>query len=73
MQLISILCGIFAAIFMVLGLIPLLGWVNWLVLPLCVIGVIFGVFGKERRPGLVINLVVAAIAALRLFLGGGVV
>ncbi len=72
MQLISVLCGIFAAIFMVLGLIPLLGWINWLVLPLCVIGAIFGVFGKERRPGLVINLFVAGIAALRLFLGGGV-
>lgn len=73
MQFISTLCGIFAAIFMLLGLIPLLGWVNWLVLPLCVLGVILGAFGKDRRPGLVINLVVGSVAALRLFLGGGLV
>lgn len=73
MQTISVLCGVFAAIFMLLGLIPFLGWINWLVLPLCVLGVILGVFGKERRPGLIINLVVGGVAALRLMLGGGVV
>ena len=71
MQLISVLLGIFAALFMLLGLIPLLGWINWLVLPCCVVGVIFGAFGKNKRPGLAINLVVAGVAALRLFLGGG--
>jgi hypothetical protein len=73
MQIASTLCGIFAAIFMLLGLIPLLGWINWLVLPCCVLGVMLGVFSKGRRPGLVINLVVASVAALRLILGGGLV
>lgn len=28
-------------------------------------------FGKARRPGITINLVVGAVAALRLILGGG--
>ena len=73
MQIISILCGLFAAFFMLLGLIPFLGWINWLVLPLCVLGVILGAFGKGRRPGLIINMVVGAVAALRLILGGGLV
>lgn len=73
MQFVSTLCGIFAGIFMLLGLIPLLGWINWFVLPCCVLGIILGAFGKGRRPGLVINFAVAAVAALRLILGGGFV
>lgn len=72
MQLASVLCGVFAAVFMLLGLIPLMGWINWFVLPCCVLGIILGAFGRGRRPGLVINFAVAAVAALRLFLGGGI-
>ncbi len=72
MQTVSVLLGIFAAIFMVLGLIPFLGWLNWLVLPCCVIGIIFGAFGQGKRPGLTINVAVATVAGLRLLLGGGV-
>lgn len=71
-QLLSIVAGLFAALLMVPGLIPLLGALNWLVLVLCVVGVIFGSF-PDRKIGLTINLVVGVVAVLRLFLGGGVV
>ncbi len=71
MQFISILIGIICAAFMVPGLIPLLGWVQWGVLVGCVIGIIFGAFCKEKI-GLVINMAVGAVAIVRLVLGGGV-
>jgi len=71
-QVISVLIGLFAALCMVPGLIPFLGALNWLVLVLCVVGVIFGTF-PQRKIGLTINIVVGVVAALRLFLGGGLI
>ncbi len=69
-QFLSILCGLMAAVVMVPGIIPLLGWLQWLVLVLVVFGAIFGSF-CEKKIGLTINLVIGAVAVLRLFLGGG--
>jgi hypothetical protein len=70
MQFISVLIGIFAFVWMVLGMIPFLGWIQWPVLVLCTLGIIFGAFAK-RKVGLTINLVIGAVAALRAILGGG--
>ena len=72
MQTISVLIGLFAALWLVLGIIPFFGWILWPVLVLCVVGIIFGVFPK-RKVGLVINITVALVASLRLFLGFGVI
>lgn len=69
-QVISVLIGLFAALWMIVGIVPLLGALQWPVLVLCVVGVIFGTF-PQRKIGLTINLVVGVVAALRLFLGGG--
>ncbi len=71
MQTLSVLIGLVCALLLIPGLIPLLGWVQWLVLVGCVIGSIFGSF-PQRKIGLTINVVVGIVAALRLFLGGGV-
>mgnify|MGYP000107773099 CR=1 FL=1 len=70
-QFLSVLCGLVAGIIMVPGIIPVLGWLQWLVLVLVVLGSIFGSF-CEKKTGLTINLVIGAVAVLRLFLGGGV-
>ncbi|WP_102126825.1 hypothetical protein [Deinococcus planocerae] len=68
----SIVAGVLAALALLLGFIPLLGWTNWfLTLPLAILGLIFGAVGRSRQ-GQVLNLVLIALAALRLFLGGGV-
>lgn len=72
MQAISIIIGIFCAILMVPGLIPFLGWVQWIVLAGCTLGIIFGAFGPKKT-GLIINGMVAVVAALRLLIGGGFV
>jgi hypothetical protein len=68
---ISVVIGILCAVLMCVALIPLLGWLNWLVLAGCVFGIIFGAFG-EKKTGLTINAAVAAVGMLRLLLGGGV-
>ena len=74
----SILLGILAAVALLLGLMPLLGWTNWfLTLPLGIAGVILGAISRVRG-GLILNVVVLAVAALRLTLlrltlGGGVI
>ena len=70
MQLISIIIGILSGLLMVPGLIPLLGWLQWLVLAGCTLGIIFGAFGPKKT-GLIINGMVAVVAALRLIIGHG--
>ncbi len=72
MQILSVLIGLVCAVLLVPGLIPLLGWLQWAVLAGCVVGIIFGSF-CQRKIGLTINVAVALVAALRLFLGGGFV
>ena len=70
MQILSVLIGLLCAVLLVPGLIPLLGWLQWAVLAGCVLGIIVGSF-CQRKIGLTINVAVALVAALRLFLGGG--
>ena len=52
--------------------IPLLGWANWLALPLIVVGIIIGAL-SSKDGGRNFCLVVLLIAAVRLMLGGGIV
>lgn len=81
MGLISLLWGIVAMLLMFLGLIPLLGWLNWLVIPFAGIGAIIAAIGimfrgeKSRRgkAGLLLNGIVIVIAAIRLSIGGGLI
>ncbi len=71
-QILSVVIGLVCAVLMIFGIIPLLGWTLWATLGGCVVGIIFGAF-PERKIGLIINVAVAVVAILRLFLGGGVV
>jgi hypothetical protein len=70
MNMISVIIGILALLGALVGFIPLLGWFNWLVIPLAVLGLVLGVVARENT-GRNINLVVIVLAAFRLFLGGG--
>ncbi len=68
----SIGLGALAVVFLLLGIIPLLGWTNWiLTVPAAIIGLVLGVIGKSRG-GVTLNVVVLGLAALRLLLGGGI-
>ena len=70
MNLLSTLIGIAALLAALIGLVPLLGWLNWFVIPVVAVGLVLGLL-SNKTTGRNINLVVLAIAAVRLFMGGG--
>jgi hypothetical protein len=71
-NLISLLIGVIALILSFVGLVPLLGWTNWLILPFAGIGALFGLI-SSRTSGLNFCLIVMAICAFRLWIGGGII
>jgi hypothetical protein len=69
LNLISILFAIIAFPIMLVALVPLLGWLNYLVLPLALIGIALGVLA-DSKTGRNLNLIVLVIGGVRLWLGG---
>lgn len=69
---ISILIGLIALILAFVGLVPLLGWTNWLIIPIAGIGALFGLISKHRS-GMYFCLIVVGICAFRLWIGGGII
>ena len=72
LNLLSILFGIVSLVVVIPATIPLLGWANWLALPLIVIGVVLGQLSSSNG-GRNFCLIVLLIAAVRLSLGGGII
>ncbi|MEJ7808758.1 MAG: hypothetical protein WKG03_22910, partial [Telluria sp.] len=77
-----LLWGIFAMLWMLLALIPFLGWGNWFVIPFAAIGALIAAIGvamtsREKRgrakTGLILNGIVILVAIVRLNLGGGLI
>jgi uncharacterized membrane protein YjjP (DUF1212 family) len=50
--------------------LPLLGWANWVIIPIAVIGLALGAMSSSNA-GRNLNIVVVVIGTLRLMLGGG--
>jgi hypothetical protein len=71
MNVMSVIIGIMALIIALVGFIPLLGWLNWFVIPGTVVGLVLGLMSKKTS-GRNINIVVLALAIIRLALGGGI-
>ena len=71
MNALSIVIGLMALIIALVGFIPLLGWLNWFVIPGAVVGLVLGLL-SQKTSGRNINLVVLALAMIRLALGGGI-
>jgi len=69
-NLLSLAIGAVAIIPLLLALIPLLGWMNWFLLPLPVVGLIIGSLSSGKA-GRNLNLVVLVVAIVRLMLGHG--
>ena len=72
LNLISILIGLVALLLAIPATIPLLGWGNWFVLPIAVIGAGIGALSRHNG-GRNFCLIVFAIAVVRLMLGGGII
>ena len=71
LNLVSLIIGIVALVCAAIAFIPLLGWANWLIIPLAVIGAGIGAIsgGKAGRN---LNLFVIVVGIVRLMIGGGV-
>jgi hypothetical protein len=70
-NIVSLIIGFFALILAIVAFIPLLGWANWFIIPLAVIGAVVGMIGKSTA-GRNLNLFVILIGVVRLSLGGGI-
>ena len=72
LNILSLLVGIVGGTIALFGIIPFIGWANWFVIPIAVVGLILGLV-SSRREGQILNLVVIAIALVRLSIGGGLI
>ena len=71
-NIISILIGLFALLLVIPAFIPLLGWANWIIIPIAVVGLAIGAT-SDRTAGRNLNIVVIVIGVGRLMLGGGII
>ena len=70
LNLLSILVGAVALVLAIPSFIPLLGWGNWFVLPIALVGAGLGALSRSNS-GRNFCLIVFALATVRLMLGGG--
>ena len=70
-NLVSLIIGFVALVFAIVAFLPLLGWANWLIIPLAVIGAGIGLLSRGTA-GRNLNLFVIVIGVVRLMLGGGI-
>lgn len=63
--------GLVTLVLMIPAFMPLLGALNWLLVPMALFGAVIGAI-SSRNGGRNFCLIVAALGALRLFLGGGI-
>jgi hypothetical protein len=70
-NIISILIGLVTLALGLVAFMPLLGWMNWLVIPIGIVGAAVGALSSSNG-GRNLNLVLIVIFAVRLMLGGGI-
>jgi hypothetical protein len=71
LNLASLIIGLVALVLAVVAFLPLLGWANWLIIPLAVIGAAVGMISSGTS-GRNLNLFVIVVGVVRLMLGGGI-
>jgi hypothetical protein len=67
----SLIIGFIALICALVAFLPLLGWLNWLIIPLAIVGAGIGMVSRGTA-GRNLNLLVIVIGIVRLMLGGGI-
>jgi hypothetical protein len=70
-NLVSLIIGVVAFLCALVAFIPLLGWANWLIIPLAIIGAGIGMISRGSS-GRNLNLFVILIGVVRLVLGHGI-
>lgn len=71
LNIVSLIIGAVAFVFALVAFLPLLGWANWLIIPLALVGTVLGMLSPSNS-GRNLNLVVIVIGVVRLMLGGGI-
>ena len=71
LNIVSIAIGLVTLMLGLVAFVPLLGWMNWLVIPIGIVGAAFGAMSSSNG-GRNLNLLLIVIFALRLMLGGGI-
>nr|WP_310522656.1 hypothetical protein [Polymorphobacter sp.] len=71
LNILSLIIGLGTLVLALFAFIPLLGWANWVIIPFAVIGLALGAM-SDKNAGRNLNIVVIAVGALRLMLGGGI-
>ena len=69
-NMISLFIGCVALVMVAIAFIPFLGWANWLIILLAILGLGIGATSGQSS-GRTLNLIVIVIGVLRLMLGGG--
>jgi hypothetical protein len=64
--------GLVTLILMIPAVLPLLGALNWILVPMALFGAFIGLM-SSKKGGQYFCLIVAAFGALRLFMGGGII
>ncbi len=70
LNLVSLLIGAVALCLALVAFLPFVGWANWFIIPVAVVGLAFGALSGSKS-GRNLNLVVIAVGVVRLMLGGG--
>ena len=71
LNLVSILIGLVALPIALVGFIPLLGALNWLSIPIAIVGAAVGMLSSHRS-GRNFNIFVIVVGCIRLWLGFGI-
>ena len=70
LNLISAAIGAIALLLAIIAFFPFLGWANWFIVPVAIIGAFIGILSRGTA-GRNLNLFVILIGIVRLSLGGG--
>lgn len=80
MGILGFIFSLVAALFLLIGLVPFLGWLNWFTtLPAAILGAVFSGMGLKSpgsglaAAGLIVSVIVFFIATGRIVIGCGVI
>ena len=71
LNIVSLVIGVVALLFGLVAFLPLLGWANWLIIPLAILGAVIGM-ASSGTAGRNLNIFVIVVGVIRLSLGGGI-
>lgn len=72
LNLVSLAIGGIALVLAAIAFIPLVGWANWFIIPLAIVGAGIGAISGSSKAGRNLNIFVILVGVVRLSIGGGI-